>query len=43
MSNPLIEWELKIPVIKNPLVWFQTVLVVGIGASFFFFNWIKYI
>jgi len=30
------EWEIEVPVMKNPLLLFQTALVVGIGATFVF-------
>ena len=32
----IVEWEVPAPVIKNPLIWFQSVLVVGLGATFVF-------
>ena len=34
--EPIAEWEISAPVIKNPLIWFQSVLVVGLGATFVF-------
>jgi len=34
--EPFAEWEISAPVIKNPLIWFHSVLVVGVGATFVF-------
>jgi len=32
----IVEWEVSTPIIKNPLIWFQSVLAVGLGATFVF-------
>lgn len=31
------EWEINIPTINNPLLWYQLVVMAGVGASYVFF------
>jgi len=33
---PIIVWEITAPAIRNPLIWFQSMIAVGSGATFVF-------